>query len=119
LSDRRGDVMLLINGMPVMTFREHVTKYRSNAKHEQINALIRTFGLDESKLSNLLNSGVTEANLNQYGRFDELKNSVDKTKAKTFFEEREGMVIPAFKVNVKIADLLKKFILDIPDAQYY
>jgi type I restriction enzyme R subunit len=67
--------------------------------------------LDESKLRNLLNSGVTEVNLNEYGRFDELKDSADKTKAKKFFEEREGMAIPLFKVNVKIADLLKKFIL--------
>ena len=104
---QRGDADLAAG----LTFREHVTKYRSNAKNEQINALIRTFGLDESKLNNLLNSGVTEVNLNQYGRFDELKDSVDRTKAKTFFEEREGMAIPAFKVNVKIADLLKKFIL--------
>ena len=104
---QRGDADLAVG----LTFREHVTKYRSNAKNEQINSLILTFGLDESKLSNLLNSGVTEANLNQYGRFDELKDSVDKIKAKKFFEEREAMVIPPFKVNVKIADLLKKFIL--------
>ncbi len=104
---QRGDADLTSG----MTFREHVTKYRSNAKHEQINSLIRTFGLDESKLSNLLNSGVTETNINQYGRFDELKDSVDKIKAKKFFEEREGVAISPFKVNLKIAELLTKFIL--------
>jgi type I restriction enzyme R subunit len=32
---------------------------------------------------------------------------VDKAKAKKFFEEREGMAIPPFKVNVKTADVLK------------
>jgi type I restriction enzyme R subunit len=94
-----------------LTFREHVTQYRANAKNEQIRSLIHTFGLDGSKLRNLLNSAVTETNLNEYGRFDDLKDSVDKTKAKKFFEEQEGVVIPLFKVNVKIADLLKKFIL--------
>lgn len=104
---QRGDADLSAG----MTIREHVTKYRANAKDEQINFLIRAFGLDGSKLRNLLNSGITKANLNQYGRFDELKDSVDKAKAKKFFEEQEGMVIPPFKVNVKTADLLKKFIL--------
>ena len=94
-----------------MTFREQVTQYRANAKDEQISSLIQTFGLDGSKLRTLLNSGVTEANLNQYGRFDELKDSADKSKAKKFFEEQEGVVMPPFKVNVRIADLLKKFIL--------
>lgn len=94
-----------------LTFREHITNYRSNAKNEQIRSLTYAFGLDESKLRNLLNSGVMEENINQYGHFDDLKNSVDKTKAKKFFEEREGMAIPPFKANVKIADLLKKFIL--------
>ena len=94
-----------------LTFREHVTKYRANAKDDQIRSLIHTFGLDGSKLRNLLNSGATEVNFNEYGRFDELKDSVNKIKAKKFFEEQEGLVIPPFNVNVKIAGLLKKFIL--------
>jgi type I restriction enzyme, R subunit len=104
---QRGDADLAAG----LTFREYITKYRSNAKDEQVITLIHTFALDEPKLRSLLNSGVTEANLNQYGRFDELKESVDKAKAKKFFEEREGMAIPLFKVNVKMADLLQKFIL--------
>lgn len=104
---QRGDADLAAG----LTFREQITKYRATAKDDQISSLTHIFGLDEAKLRNLLNSGVTEANLNQYGRFDELKDSVDKTKAKKFFEEREGMAIPPFKVNVKTADLLKKFIL--------
>jgi type I restriction enzyme R subunit len=78
---QRGDADLSAG----LTFRDHITKYRANAKDEQIKALIRTFGLAESTLRSLLNSGVTEANLNQYGRFDALKESVDKAKAKKFF----------------------------------
>lgn len=103
----RGDAYLGAG----LTFREQITNYRCNAKNEQIRSLVDTFGLDGIKLRSLMNSGVTEANLNQYGRFDELKDSVDKTKAKLFFEDREGVAVPPFKVNVKTADLLKKFIL--------
>ena len=104
---QRGDADLSAG----LTIREQITRYRANAKDKQINALIQTFGLDGSKLRNLLNAGVTELNLNQYGRFDELKGSVEKEKARKFFEEREGLAIPPFKVNMKTADLLKKFIL--------
>lgn len=104
---QRGDADLAAD----LTFRDHISEYRSNAKNEQISSLAHIFGLDESKLRNVLISGATEANLNEYGRFDELKDSVDKVKAKKFFEEQEGIAISPFKVNVKIADLLKKFIL--------
>jgi type I restriction enzyme R subunit len=57
-------------------------------------------------------SGVSEANINEYGRFDELKNTVDKTKAKAYFEKLEGSSIASFKVNIKIQNLLQKFILE-------
>ena len=58
-----------------------------------------------------MNSAVTETNINDYGRFDALKDSVDKEMAKKYFEELEGGKIPPFKVNVKVYNLLKNFIL--------
>jgi type I restriction enzyme R subunit len=58
-----------------------------------------------------MNAGVTATNLNEYGRFDELKNTVDKAKAKAYLEKWEGVTIPTFKVNIKIDQLLQEFIL--------
>ncbi len=54
---------------------------------------------------------ISETNLNEYGRFDDLKETIDKTKAKTYFEVLEGQTIPPFKVNIKAANLLKEFVL--------
>ncbi len=59
----------------------------------------------------LMNTRTTEANLNEYGRFDELKATVDKQKARAYFEAVEGQTIPPFKVNIKAADLLRTFII--------
>jgi len=59
-----------------------------------------------------MSSGLTEANINEYGRFDELKNTVDKDKAKAYFEKLEGTTIPAFKVNIRVHNLLQKFIIE-------
>ncbi|MCI5144095.1 MAG: hypothetical protein D3923_00890, partial [Candidatus Electrothrix sp. AR3] len=62
-------------------------------------------------LLKMMNTGVSEATINEYGRFDELKNSVDKAKAKAYFEQQEGGCVSAFKVNMKVDTLLQKFIL--------
>jgi type I restriction enzyme R subunit len=94
------------------SFREYVTEYQFKAKNAEIQRLAQLFGLDETKLRNIMIANVTEKNLNDYGRFDELKNTVDKIKAKAYFERAEGISLPPFKVNIKTQSLLQKFILD-------
>ena len=54
---------------------------------------------------------VSESNLNNFGRFDALKETVDKIKAKAYFEAQEGMSISAFLLSIKIDKLLKEFIM--------
>jgi type I restriction enzyme R subunit len=94
------------------TFREYITLYQYNAKNDQIKKMATMFGLDEIKLRNMMESGLNETNINQYGRFDELKNTIDKAKAKTYFEELEKTTIPPFKVNIKAHNLIQKFIIE-------
>ncbi len=93
------------------TFREYVAQYQANAENSQIMKLVELFGLDNEKLKEMINLNVTESNINDYGRFDDLKNSVDKEKAKAYFEEIEGCTLPLPKVNIKVHNLLKDFIL--------
>jgi len=94
------------------TFREYITEYEFKDKNEQIKNLSSVFNLDESKLRDLMRLGVSEDNINEYGRFDELKNTVDKNKAKEYFEKTEGEPLPPSKVNIKVQKLLKKFIIE-------
>lgn len=93
------------------TFRKYVALYQANAENSQIMKLVELFGLDNEKLKEMINLNVTESNINDYGRFDDLKNSVDKEKAKAYFEEIEGCTLPLPKVNIKVHNLLKDFIL--------
>jgi len=104
---QRGDVAIPEG----MTLRDQVTKYLANAKTKQIMGIVNALRLDEVKLRAIMNSGVSEANLNEYGRFDELKNSVDKAQAKSYFEAKEDVSMSAFSANLKTAEYLKKFIL--------
>ena len=58
-----------------------------------------------------MNSKITEANINEYGRFDDLKETIDKEKVKQYFENIEGKKIPQFRVNIKAQNLLREFII--------
>ncbi|MEI6140140.1 MAG: HsdR family type I site-specific deoxyribonuclease [Mariniphaga sp.] len=94
------------------TFKEYIADYQAKAKNVQIHTLSQLFGLDETKLRNMMNSGTSELNINEYGRFDDLKNTVDKNKARAYFEKLEGTMIPLFKINIKVHNLLQKFIIN-------
>ena len=93
------------------TFREYITEYQFRAKNAEIYQISQILGLDERKLRNMMNSGINQSNINEFGRFDDLKNTVDKNKAKAYFEKLEGTTIPPFKVNIKVHNLLQKFII--------
>ena len=81
------------------------------AKNDQIHRISNALGLDENKLRSLIDSGANEININEFGRFEDLKNTVDKVKAKEYFENIEKTKIPPFKINIKTHNLLQKFII--------
>jgi type I restriction enzyme R subunit len=93
------------------TFRDYITEYMSKAKKDQIHRLAVVLGLDEQKLRNMMDLKVTDANINEFGRFDALKATVDKSKAKSYFENLEGKPIIPPKVPMKIDNLLRDFII--------
>ena len=109
LHDVQGGYAVMESGK---TFRDYVTEYQCTAKNDQISTLSGILGLDELKLRAMMNSGITEANINEFGRFDELKDTIDKVKAKAYFEGIERTTIAPFKINIKIHDLLKRFIIN-------
>jgi len=55
---------------------------------------------------------LTEANINEYGRFDRLKDTADKAKARTFFEGQKGERISPPKINILLDKLLRLFLLE-------
>ncbi len=104
------------------TFRDYITEYMSTAKEDQIHRLAVLLGLDEGKLRAMMEVRITDVNINEFGRFDALKATADKKKAKEYFEAVEGGNIIPPKIPVKIDKLLREFILrggfdvDLPDT---
>lgn len=108
---QRGDAHL-IEGH---TFRDYINTYKDNAENAQLNAVVNALGLDKGLLVALMSDSVKDKNLNDFGRFDALKESVDKVKAKIYFEKQDGVTIPLFKLNVRIEQFLKQFIFSQTD----
>jgi type I restriction enzyme, R subunit len=103
---QRGDVQL-IEGH---TFRDYINTYKHNAENAQLDAIVNALGLDKGLLIALMADSVNDNNLNDFGRFDALKESVDKAKAKVYFEKQDGVIIPPFKLNIRIDQFLKQFV---------
>ncbi len=93
------------------TLRDYITQYISKAKDDQIHRFALTLGLDEAKLRSLMALRVTEMNIDEFGRFSKLKETVDRQKAKIYFEQLEEKKILPPKVTIKIDILLRNFIL--------
>ncbi|NIJ87953.1 type I restriction enzyme R subunit [Xanthomonas campestris] len=104
---QRGDVQI----NPDQTFRDYLVEYQTRAKNRDFATIVATLGVDTGKLSALIDAHVTDVNLNEYGRFDDLRETVDMQRAKAYFERIEGKPLPMFKVNIKSANLLSEFLI--------
>lgn len=94
------------------TLRDYITKYMTSAKNDQIHRFATAIGVDETILRSFMQSKITEANINEFGKFDTLKATVDTEKVKTFLEMIEGKPIKKFQINMKIDQMLRRFILE-------
>ena len=95
---QRGDVVVTKG----KTFRDYITEYLSKAKDDQIHKIAVALGVDETKLQNIMSLKLNSANINEFGRYDKLKKTVDKTKAKEYFEKIEGTkIIPVSYTHLR------------------
>ena len=93
------------------TLRDYITEYEVNAKNDQIHKMTEAIGVNEDELRNFMNSVVNENNINEFGRFDSLKASVDIVRAQRYFLEKDGVNYSPAKTRIKVHQLLQKFIL--------
>lgn len=104
---QRGDVQVAEG----KTLRDYINEYMYHAKNDQIHKVSLALGIDEEQLRDMMSLHLNVSNINEFGRYDELKRTVDKAKARGYFEQIEGTKIIPPKVNVKVDNLLREFIL--------
>ena len=92
--------------------RDYIVEYQIRAKSDQIHNFASRLGIYEQKLRQWMGKHVTENDMNAFGQYDDLIQSVDITIAKQYFDEKEGSNVPKRKVRAKLDELLRKFILE-------
>lgn len=104
---QRGDVKII----PGNTLRDYINAYLMKAKDDQITRVSDCLGVDEALLREMMGLHLDENHLNEFGRYEALKKTVDKKRAKDYFERVEGVKIIPPKVMTKVDLFLRQFIL--------
>ena len=104
---QRGELEVV----PGKTLMDYINDFQKKGKDSQVDALVAALGVDEMKLRDLMARHVTEDNINEYGRFDALKETADPDKARDYFTGKEGKPIPKFKVSMRLDKLLREFVI--------
>ena len=60
------------------TLKDYITEYQEKAKNDQIHKFSIKIGVDEAQLRSLMKLNINEDNINEFGRFDKLKETVNK-----------------------------------------
>lgn len=94
------------------TFMDYITKYKKEANDKVIAKYADTFGLDEKLLQDLVSLHPSDKNINEFGRYDKLKATLDIEKAKIYFSKLEKKSITSFSARSKFDILTRKFIFE-------
>ena len=68
--------------------------------------------MNEQALINLLQLDLNETNLDDYGRFTNLIETVNEEKAQEYFQKQENVLYEGFELNMKIDEELRRFLLN-------
>lgn len=100
------------------SFKQYIQDMLNMAESNKIRRVVDILGCSEDILRNLFKKGVNEENIFDYGVFEELVNSVDRSKAKIFFEGVYKDKFSDKNLNMYIYDFLKNFILTNGEDQF-
>lgn len=96
---------------PDKSLSDYIAEYMQRACDDRIHRFATSLGLDEALLRRLCMQHPTADNINEFGRFDALKATVDLAKVRAYLEQHEGQPVPPHKVGSKLDKLLRNFVL--------
>lgn len=103
-----GDVTL----SPGKSVQDYINDYKLSQQDREIAQLVRALGVDPEKLREILAAHVDESNINEYGRFDDVIDSVDYASAAEYLREKTGKKLLPFKTRLEVDKLLRHYIVE-------
>ena len=95
---------------PGKKFYDYICDLIYEKQNTQIHRFAATFGLDEKMLKDLVALHLSENNVNEHNRFDELKSTADMEKVRQYFLQTDS-TLTNFKIRNLFEDLLFKFVV--------
>lgn len=93
------------------TLQEYIAHYAVHTQKSQVEKMVSYLGCDEKMLLGFLETEVTEENIDDYGRFSALKESVVAEQASIYFAEVTGRNVTVRERNRMTDEMLRKFVL--------
>ena len=94
------------------TFRDYINEYQAQTEDGRVVRLVETLGVDRNKLLALMKMCPTADNINEFGRFEELIATADRSRAKAYFEALEGKPLPPRIISIRLDTLLRRFVVE-------
>ncbi|MFR5875488.1 MAG: type I restriction endonuclease subunit R, EcoR124 family [Eubacterium sp.] len=101
------------------SFRDYVNEYMIKANNDTICKVASSIGVDERMLREFKALKVTETDIDKYGRFDKLKDTIDIDKAKNFFESKTNTELKKRQIIILVDEFLRNYLIhNIADIDY-
>ena len=97
--------------IPGKSFREYISDLMKGAENARIKRVVRRLGCYERLLREMLAKKVTKETIEAHGKFDELKESVDNSKATEFFTVVEHQNFRQSRLAMLVDAYLRFFLL--------
>ena len=89
------------------TLSDYIAEYMKRDRNDRIHRFAITFGMDESLLQRVMLHHQQGGDMNEFGMFDNLRSSIDRTKAAQYYAAQG---ITGWRVNTQTEKLLREFI---------
>lgn len=91
-------------------FNDYINAYSVSELDRQIDSMVKFTGINEEKLRSLLMLKPTENNINEFGRFDSLKESADIDLIIDNLTKVKGSKVPVVKAKIYLDRMIRKFL---------
>jgi type I restriction enzyme R subunit len=93
------------------TFRDYLNDYQERNKNDQIHRFATLVGYDEALLRELVDKRLNLSNIDAYGQFDPLRESLNVDVAKKYFEDKYEKKVSVARARRDAENLVRDFIL--------
>ena len=91
---------------------EYITELHVKYNNDYIHKISLRFRINEEKFRNLILSGATNENMNVFGRYDDLINTIDINKTKIYLENRDNKKYTLREAKIQADNKLAQIILN-------